>query len=120
MGEVEESDGDVLKQETQDLVGLLSSPDPKQRHDTAPAIKMEVHDIKEEVKEENSVKIESNNPANVGKLPNGDANLGMCGQTAQQGCNLHVGMCGITAQRGRLHRYCLMRMLTQVYMGNCL
>lgn len=78
----EDNDGDVLKQETQDLAGLLSSPDTKTRDNGTPSnIKSELNsgsnnDIKEEIKEEISVKNEPGNPGSVGKMPNGDANPG--------------------------------------------
>lgn len=75
----DENDGDVLKQETQDLAGLLSSPDTKP-HPHENNIKAELNSgdggIKDEIKDENSVKQEPGNPGSVGKLPNGDANSG--------------------------------------------
>ena len=79
----EENDGDVLKQENQDLAGLLSSPETKSRDNGTPSgIKAELNsannaDIKEEVKEEISIKNEPSNPGSVGKMPNGDATTGL-------------------------------------------
>ena len=70
----DENDGDVLKQENQDLAGLLSSPDTKPRHEMNGngGVKQELNpDLKEEIKEE--IKQEHGGPGSVGKLPNGDA-----------------------------------------------
>lgn len=78
----DENDGDVLKQESQDLAGLLSSPDTKPiPHDNSiNPVKAELnsgdHIVKDEIKEENAVKQEPGNPGSVGKLQNGDVNPG--------------------------------------------
>ena len=80
----EDNDGDVLKQETQDLAGLLSSPEAKllPLENSINPVKAELNPgegiggLKDEIKEENSVKQELSNPGSVGKLPNGDANPG--------------------------------------------
>ena len=72
----EDNDGDVLKQETQDLAGLLPL------ENSINPVKAELNPgegiggLKDEIKEENSVKQELSNPGSVGKLPNGDANPG--------------------------------------------
>ena len=98
----EDNDGDVLKQETQDLAGLLSSPESKPRPaapgrgDAHPdinsnGVKAEVGAVgdvvKEELKEEGGVKQEPGGPGSVGgKLPNGDANIGMTSDDTSYGC----------------------------------
>lgn len=88
----DENDGDVLKQETQDLAGLLSSPDtkPLPHENNINPVKSEINSapdgLKEEIKEENVVKQEPINPGSVGKLPNGDANSGI----ALLFCHYHI------------------------------
>lgn len=112
----DENDGDVLKQESQDLAGLLSSPDTKPLpHDNnINPVKAELNSgdagMKDEIKEEHAVKQEPVNPGSVGKLPNGDANSGNYVRTLNPSWSPTKAM---SSARG-IHNLCDKRLLIRL------